>query len=83
MVCAYHPDYSTIFGDHHAAILVQSGALMDLQQGFQLAYPTTILSNQFSRIFGLIQNPWICKRSCHHEKCSKLDFLTPYKFLDF
>jgi hypothetical protein len=46
MVCAYHPDY-TILGDHHGAILVRSGALMDLQQGFKLSYLTTILSNQF------------------------------------
>jgi hypothetical protein len=30
-VCARHPDYSTIFGDHHGAILVQSEALMDLE----------------------------------------------------
>jgi hypothetical protein len=30
-VCAHHLDYSTIFGDHHRAILVQSGSLMDLE----------------------------------------------------
>jgi hypothetical protein len=47
------PDHSTILGDHHEAILVQSGALMDWQQGFQVAYLTTILSNQFSK------NIWI------------------------
>jgi hypothetical protein len=48
MVCAYYPDHSTIFGDHHGEIIVQSGALMDLQQGFQVAYLTTVQSNQFS-----------------------------------
>jgi hypothetical protein len=48
MVCVYHPDHSKIFGDHIGAILVQRGALMDLQQGFQVAYPITIQSNQFS-----------------------------------
>jgi hypothetical protein len=47
MVCAYNPDHSTIFGDHYGAILVQSGDLMDWQQGFQVAYLSTILSNQF------------------------------------
>jgi hypothetical protein len=64
MVCACHPDHSTIFEDHHGAILVQSGTWMDLQQGFQVAYLTTILSKQFPKIFGLIQNPWSFKRSC-------------------
>jgi hypothetical protein len=48
MVCASHPYHSTILGDHHGAILVQSPALMDLQQGFQVDYLTTIQSNQFS-----------------------------------
>jgi hypothetical protein len=48
MVCACHPDHSTIFKDHHEAILVQSEALMELQQGFQVAYLATILSTQFS-----------------------------------
>jgi hypothetical protein len=48
MVCACHLDHSTIIGDHNGVILVQSGALMDLQQGVQVAYLTTILSNQFS-----------------------------------
>jgi hypothetical protein len=47
MVYACHPDHSTIFEYHHGAILVQSGALMDLHQGFQVAYLTTIQSNQF------------------------------------
>jgi hypothetical protein len=47
MVCDYHPNHSTIFGDHYGEILVQSGALMDLQQGFQVAYLTTIQLNQF------------------------------------
>jgi hypothetical protein len=48
MVCVYHLNHSTIFGDHHGAIIVQSGALMDLQQGFQVVYLTIIQSNQFS-----------------------------------
>jgi hypothetical protein len=48
MVCAYHPDHSTIFGNDRGAILVQIEALTDLQQGFQVAYLATILSNQFS-----------------------------------
>jgi hypothetical protein len=48
MVCAYHTDLITIFGDHHGENLVQSGALMNLPQGFQVAYLTIILSNQFS-----------------------------------
>jgi hypothetical protein len=48
MIYAYQPNHSTIFEDHHGAIILQSGALMDLQQGFQEAYLTTIQSNQFS-----------------------------------
>jgi hypothetical protein len=48
MMCACHPDHSTIFRDQHGAIIVQYGALMDLQQGFQVAYLTTFQSNQFS-----------------------------------
>jgi hypothetical protein len=56
-VYAYHPDHSTIFEDHHGVILVQSGAMMDLQQGFQVAYLTTIQSNQFS------ENLWINSKS--------------------
>jgi hypothetical protein len=42
-----HPGHSTIFVDHHGAILVRNGALVHLEYGFQLAYLTTILSNQF------------------------------------
>jgi hypothetical protein len=41
-------DHSAIFGYHHGAIPVQSVALMELQQGFQVAYLITIRSNQFS-----------------------------------
>jgi hypothetical protein len=48
MVCAYHPDHGIIFGDHYGSILFQSGSLMDLQQGFQVVYLTTIQSNKFS-----------------------------------
>jgi hypothetical protein len=48
MVCVCHPDHSIIFGYHRGAIHVQSGALMDLPHGFQVAYLTTIQSNQFS-----------------------------------
>jgi hypothetical protein len=48
MLCAHHPDHSKIFGDHYGAIIVQSGALMDLQQGFQVVSLTIIQSNQFS-----------------------------------
>jgi hypothetical protein len=42
------PHHSTIFEDHHGVLLVQSEHLMDLQQGFQVAYLTTVQSNQFS-----------------------------------
>jgi hypothetical protein len=45
MVCACHPYHIKIIGDRHGAILVQSGALMDLQKGFQVAYLITIQSN--------------------------------------
>jgi hypothetical protein len=31
MVCAHNTDHSSIFEDHHEALPVQSGALMDLQ----------------------------------------------------
>jgi hypothetical protein len=40
-VCAYHPDHSTIFGYHHGTLLVQSGALVQLQSSVQVAYLTT------------------------------------------
>jgi hypothetical protein len=48
MVCAYHSELSTIFRDHHGTVLIQSRALMDLPQGFEVAYLATILSNLFS-----------------------------------
>jgi hypothetical protein len=48
MVCASHRDRSPILEDHNGAHLVQNEGLMDLQQGFQVAYLNTILSNQFS-----------------------------------
>jgi hypothetical protein len=57
MVCACHPGLSKIFGDHNGAIHVQSRALMDFPQGFQVAYLATILSNQFS------YNLWINSKS--------------------
>jgi hypothetical protein len=41
MVYAYHLDHRKIFGDHHGILLVQSGALVDLQSGVQVAYLTT------------------------------------------
>jgi hypothetical protein len=31
MVCASQPDHSKILTDHHGALLVQSGAWMDLE----------------------------------------------------
>jgi hypothetical protein len=42
------PRYSTIFEDNHGVLLTQSGALMDLEQGYQVAYLATVQSNQFS-----------------------------------
>jgi hypothetical protein len=56
-VCACHSDDSTIIGDHHGAILVQIRVLVHLELGFQLAYLTTILSNQFSK------NLWVNSKS--------------------
>jgi hypothetical protein len=47
MVCASHPNHIKILQDHNGALIVRNGALMDLQQVFQVAYLTTILSNQF------------------------------------
>jgi hypothetical protein len=43
-------------------------------QFFQISFPI---------ILRLIQNQWAFGRSCQHEKCSKLDFLPPCKFLYF
>jgi hypothetical protein len=40
-VCARHPYHSTIFGDHRETLLVQSGALMELESGVHVAYLTT------------------------------------------
>jgi hypothetical protein len=48
MMCTSQLDHSKILIDHHGVLLVQSGAWMDLEYGFQLAYLTTILSNHFS-----------------------------------
>jgi hypothetical protein len=48
MVCASHPDRSPILKDHNGALLAQNEALMDLKQGFQVAYLTTSLSKQIS-----------------------------------
>jgi hypothetical protein len=31
VVYAFHPDHSSIIEDHHGALLIQNGALMDLQ----------------------------------------------------
>jgi hypothetical protein len=45
------PDHSAIIVDHHGALLIQSGALMHLQYGMQLAYLTTIQLNQFDPEF--------------------------------
>jgi hypothetical protein len=45
---ACHPDHSPIPEDHYGVLLIQSGALMDLEQGFQVAHLTTVQSNQFS-----------------------------------
>jgi hypothetical protein len=47
----YDPNHSQIFEDHHGVLLVQNGALMNLQQGFQVAYLTTVQSNMFSYNF--------------------------------
>jgi hypothetical protein len=37
----------------------------------------------FPRMLGLIHNQWRFGRCSQHEKCSKLDFLPPWKFMDF
>jgi hypothetical protein len=38
---------------------------------------------RFPRILWLIQNSWTFGKSFQHEKCSKLDYITSCKFLDF
>jgi hypothetical protein len=63
--------------------LSQSGALMDLPQGFQVAYLAKFFQINFPGIFTLIQNQYRFESSCQHEKCYKLDLIPPCKFLDF
>jgi hypothetical protein len=48
LVYAYHPDHSTVFGDHHGAFLICIWALIDLQSGVQVAYLSIIHPNHFS-----------------------------------
>jgi hypothetical protein len=48
MVCECDSGHRPILEDHNGALIVQNGALMDLQLGFQLAYLTIIHSNHFS-----------------------------------
>jgi hypothetical protein len=43
---ACQPDASASFVDHHGALLVQSGALLDLETELQSAYMSTNQSNQ-------------------------------------
>jgi hypothetical protein len=48
MVCACHPDLSTIFGDQHGAILVPKWSFDGFATRVSSSFSSQILSNQFS-----------------------------------
>jgi hypothetical protein len=72
-VYACQPYDSAHLLDHHGALLIQIGALVDLQNELQSTYMSTNQSNQFwLGIFWSFQNLWRFGRSYNNESVPNL-----------